>query len=90
MSKAASVEAMANACVDAFGGVDVWINNAGSNGYKYDNLEEADPSVLEEVVLTNSLVRCFAQGRRSRRCERRPGEATSSTWREQAPMEGDA
>ena len=55
VSKAASVEAMANACVDAFGGVDVWINNAGSNGYKYDNLEEADPSVLEEVVLTNSL-----------------------------------
>ena len=55
VSKAASVEAMANACVDTFGGVDVWINNAGSNGYKYDDLEEADPSVLEEVVLTNSL-----------------------------------
>lgn len=55
VSKAESVEAMANACVDAFDGVDVWINNAGSNGYQYDNLEEADPTVLEEVVLTNSL-----------------------------------
>jgi chlorophyll(ide) b reductase len=52
---ASSVERLAEACVEAFGGVDVWINNAGSNGYKYDNLEDADPAVLEEVVLTNSL-----------------------------------
>jgi NAD(P)-dependent dehydrogenase (short-subunit alcohol dehydrogenase family) len=37
------------------GGVDVWINNAGTNGYAYENLADADPAVLEEIVLTNSL-----------------------------------
>ena len=55
VSRAESVQELADACVDAFGGVDMWINNAGSNGYQYENLEDADPSVLEQVVLTNSL-----------------------------------
>lgn len=41
--------------MDTFGGVDLWINNAGSNGYAYENLEEADPVVLQEIVMTNSL-----------------------------------
>lgn len=55
VSRAESVEAVAEAVVDAFGGVDLWINNAGSNGYAYENLEEADPLVLQEIVMTNSL-----------------------------------
>jgi len=37
------------------GGVDIWINNAGANGYVYANLVECDPDVLKEIVLTNSL-----------------------------------
>ena len=53
--RAESVEAMAAACCEAFGGVDVWVNNAASNGYSYDNLEDATPEVLEEIILTNSL-----------------------------------
>jgi chlorophyll(ide) b reductase len=53
--RAESVEAMAAACCEAFGGVDIWVNNAASNGYSYDNLEDATPEVLEEIILTNSL-----------------------------------
>lgn len=69
VSQAESVEKMANACVEAFGGVDLWINNAASNGYKYDNLEDADPTVLEEIVLTNSLgsILCTRQAVRTMR-----------------------
>jgi len=53
--KAESVEEMAEACVAAFGGVDLWLNNAASNGYEFKNLEDTDPSTLEEIVMTNSL-----------------------------------
>lgn len=35
--------------------IDIWINNAGANGYVYDNLSESDPAVLKEIVLTNSF-----------------------------------
>lgn len=52
---AESIERMATAAVDAFGGVDLWINNAASNGYAYENLADADPSTLEEIIMTNSL-----------------------------------
>jgi chlorophyll(ide) b reductase len=52
---AVSIERMATAAVDAFGGVDLWINNAASNGYAYENLADADPSTLEEIIMTNSL-----------------------------------
>lgn len=67
--RARSVETMANACVEAFGGVDLWINNAASNGYTYANLEDTDPTLLEEVVLTNSLgsILCTRQAIRTMR-----------------------
>eukprot|EP00242_Pyramimonas_sp_CCMP2087_P018235 CAMPEP_0198197996 /NCGR_PEP_ID=MMETSP1445-20131203/1532_1 /TAXON_ID=36898 /ORGANISM="Pyramimonas sp., Strain CCMP2087" /LENGTH=309 /DNA_ID=CAMNT_0043867427 /DNA_START=428 /DNA_END=1358 /DNA_ORIENTATION=+ len=35
------------------GGVDIWINNAGSNGYSYDNLVETTPEILKEIIDTN-------------------------------------
>lgn len=47
------VEALAAFAVDAMGGVDIWINNAGSNGYSYAPLTNTDPMVLKEIVDTN-------------------------------------
>jgi hypothetical protein len=52
---ASSVAALADEVVKVFGGVDLWINNAGSNGYRYENLDDADPATIAEVVTTNSL-----------------------------------
>lgn len=52
---AVSIERMATVAVDAFGGIDLWINNAASNGYAYENLADADPATLEEIIMTNSL-----------------------------------
>ena len=50
-----SVSDLATFASKHLGGVDLWINNAGANGYVYENLADSDPAVLREVVLTNSL-----------------------------------
>lgn len=50
-----SVSALATFALEHMGGVDLWINNAGANGYVYKNLADSDPAVVREVVLTNSL-----------------------------------
>eukprot|EP00239_Pterosperma_sp_CCMP1384_P008299 CAMPEP_0197847992 /NCGR_PEP_ID=MMETSP1438-20131217/7713_1 /TAXON_ID=1461541 /ORGANISM="Pterosperma sp., Strain CCMP1384" /LENGTH=384 /DNA_ID=CAMNT_0043460093 /DNA_START=70 /DNA_END=1224 /DNA_ORIENTATION=+ len=50
-----SVEALSNHIIEYMGGVDIWINNAGSNAYSFQPLIDFTPSQLEEVVLTNSL-----------------------------------
>lgn len=50
-----SVSALASFALEHMGGVDLWINNAGANGYVYENLAESDPAVVRDVVLTNSL-----------------------------------
>lgn len=34
-------------------GVDIWINNAGSNGYAYQDLVETSPEVIKEIIDTN-------------------------------------
>ena len=37
------------------GGVDIWICNAGTNAYIYENLEDFPPEKLEWIVNTNTL-----------------------------------
>eukprot|EP00963_Diacronema_lutheri_P014227 scaffold2858_cov659-Pavlova_lutheri.AAC.198 len=37
------------------GGIDIVINNAGTNAYVYENLADADVEKVREVVLTNAL-----------------------------------
>ena len=55
VSDAESVSNLASFASEQMGGVDLWINNAGANGYVYENLADSDPAVLREIVLTNSL-----------------------------------
>ena len=55
VSDAESVSNLASFASEQMGGVDIWINNAGANGYVYENLADSDPAVLREIVLTNSL-----------------------------------
>ena len=52
---AESVDALTAFASEQMGGVDIWINNAGANGYVYENLADADPETLREIVLTNSF-----------------------------------
>ena len=55
VSRAESVNALTSFASERMGGVDIWINNAGANGYVYENLADADPETLREIVLTNSF-----------------------------------
>ena len=55
VSRAESVDALTAFASEQMGGVDIWINNAGANGYVYENLADADPETLREIVLTNSV-----------------------------------
>jgi len=55
VSSAKDIEKLAKHCVDSLGGVDFWINNAGTNGYEYNDIVDQDPETIEEVVRTNSL-----------------------------------
>ncbi len=51
----ADVAAFADAAAAGLGGLDLWINNAGSNGYAFAPLSEQDPAALADVVATNVL-----------------------------------
>mmetsp|Transcript_19046 Transcript_19046/g.62087 ORF Transcript_19046/g.62087 Transcript_19046/m.62087 type:complete len:358 (+) Transcript_19046:1-1074(+) len=51
---------LSDAAQEELGGVDVWINNAGTNCYTFETLQTTDPAVLEEVVRTNLLGTIFA------------------------------
>ena len=55
VSRPDAVDALTDFASESMGGVDIWINNAGANGYVYENLAESDPEVLREIVLTNSF-----------------------------------
>ncbi len=55
VSRAEDVKAFAAFAKEQLGFVDVWINNAGSNGYQFTPLMETDPAQLAEIVTTNTL-----------------------------------
>ena len=40
---------------ESLGDVDVWINNAGTNGYYYGSLLDTDAKVMNEIISTNLL-----------------------------------
>lgn len=54
VSDRAQVEALAEHAVHTFGGLDVWVNNAGVAG-PYGPTMEMDPAAFEQVVNTNIL-----------------------------------
>ncbi|EIE21732.1 NAD(P)-binding protein [Coccomyxa subellipsoidea C-169] len=55
MAKPGDVASFANYARDTLGTVDLWINNAGSNGYKYKTLAESSDADLINIVETNVL-----------------------------------
>eukprot|EP00959_Pyramimonas_sp_CCMP1952_P448406 9389313-Pyramimonas_sp.AAC.3 len=54
VSRPADVEALRAFAEAEMGGVDIWINNAGSNGYSYENLIDTTPEVLKVHSMTLS------------------------------------
>lgn len=55
VSRAGDVERLGAHAVEVMGGVDVWLANAGANGYAFQPLVEQTPALIEEVVATNLL-----------------------------------
>lgn len=55
VSDAAGMEALADFARTQYGHIDIWINNAGTNGYQNAMLVDCDPALLETVVQTNLL-----------------------------------
>jgi len=52
---ASDVAAMANEAKQQMGRIDIWINNAGTNAYKYGPLMNSTDEELDEIVNTNVL-----------------------------------
>jgi hypothetical protein len=55
VSKADQVKALAEYAQQQLGSIDLWINNAGTNAYKYGPLLDSDDEDLEAIVDTNIL-----------------------------------
>lgn len=55
VAKAGQVKDFASFAKAELGQIDVWINNAGSNGYQFTPLMESDTEKLQEIVETNTL-----------------------------------
>lgn len=55
VAKADQVRALADYAQQHFDSIDLWINNAGTNAYKYGPLLESDDEDLEAIVDTNVL-----------------------------------
>ncbi|GAX82933.1 hypothetical protein CEUSTIGMA_g10360.t1 [Chlamydomonas eustigma] len=55
VSQASEVRNLADYARDQLGKVDIWINNAGTNAYKYGPLMESTDEDLMEIVQTNVL-----------------------------------
>jgi len=51
--EASQVARLSKFVQESLGGVDVWVNNAGSNGYSYAPLTDTDPEILKEIIDTN-------------------------------------
>jgi len=55
VGKKNQADRLAQTTVAAFGGVDIWICNAGTNAYMYSPLADQSHDELEEIVNTNTL-----------------------------------
>ena len=55
VAEAADVDALSSFAAHDFGGVDVWLNNAGSNGYTFTRLVDMPPATIAHIVATNLL-----------------------------------
>lgn len=49
------VQGLAETAVKQFGGIDIWINNAGLSYPSSSDITGVDPKKLEEIVATNLL-----------------------------------
>ncbi|KIY93772.1 chlorophyll(ide) b reductase [Monoraphidium neglectum] len=60
VARADQVKDLARFAQDRFGRIDLWINNAGTNAYKYGPLLDSDDEDLAQIVETNVLgvMRC--------------------------------
>ncbi|KAL6785448.1 NOL1 [Auxenochlorella protothecoides x Auxenochlorella symbiontica] len=55
VARAADVEAFTSFAQQELGRVDMWINNAGTNAYRFGALEDQPPEDLEAILTTNVL-----------------------------------
>lgn len=53
VARPSDVDALVEKVSSALGGCDVWVNNAGSNAYRYAPLTECTPEAITEIVATN-------------------------------------
>ncbi|KAG0608468.1 hypothetical protein M758_8G108000 [Ceratodon purpureus] len=72
---AKSIQALADYVKTNLGYIDIWINNAGTNAYKYNSLVDSDDADIMEIVETNTLgvMLCCRQAIRIMRDQRRGG-----------------
>lgn len=72
---AKSIEALADYVKSNLGHIDCWINNAGTNAYKYNSLVDSDDADIMEIVETNTLgvMLCCRQAIKMMRDQRRGG-----------------
>ena len=53
VTKFDDIELLGKFALDKMGSIDIWINNAGTNGDIYDYLLEIPPDIIEQVMSTN-------------------------------------
>ena len=53
VTKFNDIEILGKYALDKMGSIDIWINNAGTNGDIYDFLLEIPPNIIERVMSTN-------------------------------------
>ena len=55
VTQPSDVAKLAKSTIEAFGTIDIWINNAGINGSQYKPLQQVDDEALQQVFETNIL-----------------------------------
>ncbi len=55
VTKSSDLEKLAEVALEAFGSIDIWINNAGTSGFSYRPLDNWDNETLKQVIETNLL-----------------------------------
>ena len=75
VTEVGAVDAFADAVVDRFGRIDLWVNNAGVLG-PIGPLAEADPATVAAHVAVNVLGVAWGTAAFARHVRRRPGEGT--------------